>query len=304
MTALQPNHDLSALIAITCDRLNSAASRRVYASHLRNLIDYVTYKNPGIGFNRPAVQSWKQDMLSRGLAPSSVCQAISAAKALASEAEANGWLDAMTAAAIRDIDGPPVRGQRMGQWLSQEQAVDLLCQPDQGQAKGQRDWIALALMLGCGMRREEVVQAGADRVQRREGRVVLVDVMGKGMRVRTVPVPSWASTAIEMWAHRLYATYKNADTPIKLVPRLIGDRPWESLTSAALWYQVRKYAERIGLKVAPHDLRRTFAQLSYKGGAPLAQIQMTLGHSSVAVTDRYLGTQLDLIKPACDFLGV
>ena len=286
MEIIKHDRDLSALIPIVCDRLNSPASRRVYASRLRDLLNYAAYKNPGMPFSRPLVQAWKQDMLERGLSPASVRQAISAAKALASEAEANGWLDATTAAAVRDVQGPPIRGQRMGKWLSQEQAIDLLCQPDQGTAKGQRDWIAIALMLGCGMRREEVAQVDASTVQRRDGRVVLVDVRGKGMRVRTVPVPAWAATPLEMWANRLYATYKNADTPVKLVPRLIGERPWESLTSAAIWYQVRKYAERIGLEVAPHDLRRSFAQLAYKGGAPLAQIQETLGHSNVAVTDR------------------
>ncbi len=33
---------------------------------------------------------------------------------------------------------------------------------------------------------------------------------------------------------------------------------------------------------APHDCRRTFAKLALKGGARLEQIQLSLGHASIA----------------------
>jgi integrase len=44
----------------------------------------------------------------------------------------------------------------------------------------------------------------------------------------------------------------------------------------------------------PHDLRRTFAKLAYKGGAKLDEIQLSLGHASIQTTERYLGVQQDL----------
>jgi integrase len=37
-------------------------------------------------------------------------------------------------------------------------------------------------------------------------------------------------------------------------------------------------------QVAPHDLRRTFARLAYEGNAPIAQIQLALGHASQITT--------------------
>lgn len=62
------------------------------------------------------------------------------------------------------------------------------------------------------------------------------------------------------------------------------------LTESGIWWVVKSYADRLGLKVRPHDLRRTHAQLSRLGGASIEQIQITLGHAHIATTERYLKT--------------
>ena len=56
--------------------------------------------------------------------------------------------------------------------------------------------------------------------------------------------------------------------------------------------------------VRPHDLRRTFAKLAHKGGSPIDQIQLSLGHSSIQTTERYLGVDQDLTTAPCDVLGL
>jgi integrase len=50
----------------------------------------------------------------------------------------------------------------------------------------------LGLLLGCGLRRSEVVGLNLDQMQSRDGRWVIVNLVGKEKRVRTVPVPSWS----------------------------------------------------------------------------------------------------------------
>jgi len=57
-------------------------------------------------------------------------------------------------------------------------------------------------------------------------------------------------------------------------------------------------------KIAPHDLRRTFAKLAHKGGSALDQIQLSLGHGSIQTTQRYLGVEQDLTDAPCDRLGL
>ena len=52
-----------------------------------------------------------------------------------------------------------------------------------------------------------------------------------------------------------------------------------------------EYARRVGLgKITPHDLRRTFAKLAHLGRAPLEQIQVSPGHTSIQTTKRCLGS--------------
>lgn len=77
------------------------------------------------------------------------------------------------------------------------------------------------------------------------------------------------------------------------------------MSEQALYILVSYYARKLGLgKIAPHDLRRTYAKLAHKGGAGLDQIQLSLGHSSIQTTERYLGIDQDLTDAPCDRLGL
>ena len=54
-----------------------------------------------------------------------------------------------------------------------------------------------------------------------------------------------------------------------------------------------------GHRAAPH-----LRQAGRKGGAPLEQIQITLGHQSLETTQKYLGTDLDYEQAACDYIRI
>ncbi len=58
----------------------------------------------------------------------------------------------------------------------------------------------LALLIGTGLRRSEISDLTFEHIQQRDGRWALVDVRGKGNRVRTVPMPAWSKVAIDEWA--------------------------------------------------------------------------------------------------------
>lgn len=82
--------------------------------------------------------------------------------------------------------------------------------------------------------------------------------------------------------------------------KLCGD----GLSAAAVGDVVRLYSAQAGVPVAAHDLRRTFAKLAYRNGAPIDQVQLSLGHQSIVTTQRYLGTSQDLQNAPCDRLGL
>jgi hypothetical protein len=54
------------------------------------------------------------------------------------------------------------------------------------------------------------------------------------------------------------------------------------------------------LKVAPHDMSRTFSHIARKADASTEQIQLTLSNASISTTQRYLGTRQDLSDTPSD----
>jgi site-specific recombinase XerD len=80
---------------------------------------------------------------------------------------------------------------RLGNWLSATEARSLWQSPDIETLKGKRDRAIIAVLLGCGLRRRELAELSFDHLQRREDRWAVVDLVGKGGHIGTVPIPEW-----------------------------------------------------------------------------------------------------------------
>jgi integrase len=52
-------------------------------------------------------------------------------------------------------------------------------------------------LIGAGLRRAEAAELTFDHIQQREGRWVIVDLVGKHERLRTVPIPGWCKAALD-----------------------------------------------------------------------------------------------------------
>jgi integrase len=173
--------------------------------------------------------------------------------------------------------------------------------PDPETVKGKRDRAILALLLGCGLRRDELVRLPVEAIQQREGRWVILDLLGKGRRRRTIPVPSWVKAWIDKWTTEAGVTEGCVFRAINKGGRVYGN----GLTANVIWSIVQGYVAKIGVpKLAPHDLRRTCAKLCRAAGGNLEQIQLLLGHASIATTERYLGSRLDLVDAVNEDLGL
>src|SRR5713226_8928386 len=83
--------------------------------------------------------------------------------------------------------------------MTAEQGQALWQAPDHQRLKGKRDRALLALLLACGLRRHEAVALRLDHLQQREEHWAIVDLIGKGGHVRTVPVPDWVRTELDDW---------------------------------------------------------------------------------------------------------
>ena len=95
------------------------------------------------------------------------------------------------------MKGAKRAGIRTGQWLTREQAERLISIPNPTTLRAARDRALLAVLIGCGLRRREAATLSVEHIQLRDARWVIVDPIGKGGRVRSVPMPSWTKHAID-----------------------------------------------------------------------------------------------------------
>lgn len=274
------------------------SSRRIYAEAIDDFISWAVDGNRSLV--KATVQHYRGYLEARGLAASTINVRLSAVRRLAAEASDNGLLDPQIAAGIARAKGAKTAGVRTGNWLTRSQAESLLNAPDTGTLKGRRDCALLAVLIGCGLRREEAARLTFGHVQQRDGRWVVVDLLGKGGRIRTVPMSSWAKAAIDDWA----IAARIAEGPIFRPVNKGGRVAASAMSSQAIFNVVSAYGRNLGLTIAPHDLRRTHAKLAHRGHAPLEQIQLSLGHVSIQTTERYLGVRQDLSDAPCDRLGL
>jgi integrase len=133
------------------------------------------------------------------LSPSTINVRMSAIRKLVGEAKRNGMIGREEADNLTDIPNVRQKGTRLGNWLTREQAKELLAVPDRSTLKGKRDYVIIALLVGCALRRRELATLNIEDIQLREGRWVIIDLHGKGGRIRTVAIPIWVKQGINAW---------------------------------------------------------------------------------------------------------
>lgn len=289
------------IIEMVIDGLPSEHSRRAYTRALEEFfIWHASQGRPEL--NKAFVQNYIKTLRDeQKLSSANINLRLSAIRKLATEAEDNNLLESKIANGIRAVKGVPKRGRRTGNWLTQAEAQDWLNAPNIQKNKGLRDRALFAVMIGCGLRRSETANLKFEEIQQREGRWVIVDIIGKRDKMRSVPMPSWAKVAVDDWQESANLVEGFVFRRVNKIDKVHG----KNITPQAILNIVYEYSEKL-LKqgIAPHDLRRTFAKLAYKGGSTLDQIQLSLGHDSIQTTEKYLGIEQDLHDAPCDYLGL
>ncbi len=171
------------LVGSVLSTLSSQKTKQAYETALTEFLSWTAER--GEPLSKPLVEAWRGALLARGLSVSSVNQRLSAARLLFRQAAEQGALTAEEALRLTSVANVKQGGQRLGRWLTEGEAGKLLGVPDPKTRLGVRDRAILALLVACGLRRDE--------------RWVLLDIRGKGRRVRTVPVPLWVKRILDRW---------------------------------------------------------------------------------------------------------
>src|SRR5207245_7333546 len=188
---------------------------------------------------------------SRGIAANTINQQLAAVRRLAHEAADAGLLSPELAAGITRVRGVKQLGFRSGNCLSAAQSSEVLQHASGDGMRAKRDYAMLAMLFGCGFRRSELVGLELNEIQMRQGHWAVVDLIGKGGHIRTVPIPEWVKAALDQWTRAAGVTEGRI---FRAVARA-GKAGGKGISQNVVWYVVKNCCEKVGwVHIAPNDL--------------------------------------------------
>jgi integrase len=223
--------------------------------------------------------------LAEAVAPATANLWLSAVKGVLKEAWKLGLLpaeDYHRAVAVGAVRGTrPQRGRQVGD--GELRALFRTCGTD---PVGLRDQAILAVLFGCGLRRQELCRL----MLKDYDSPTLLHVIGKQNKYRPVPLAVWVRGVLRAWLeHRgerpgpLFFPLDRRGFPLR-APGSTEPRP---LAPETVYAMVRDRAAQAGLaKISPHDFRRTVIS-GMLGLVDIATVQRFVGHANIATTARY-----------------
>jgi site-specific recombinase XerD len=157
-----------------------------------------------------------------------------------------------------------------------------------------RDLAVLEVLYGAGLRVAECCSLRVADCDLRRG---LLTVLGKGAKVRRVPVGEPARDALDAWLEHGRPHLAIEDTPPDVV---FLNRRGRQLTPRDARRIVARYPLADGRAVHPHALRHAYATHLLEGGADLRAVQELLGHADLATTQIYTHVTRDRLRAVYD----
>jgi len=141
--------------------------------------------------------------------------------------------------------------------------------------------LVLHLLYATGLRVSELCNLSLDAVSDGEG--VVLRVTGKGGKTRMVPLGAVAAGTLREYLAVARPRLKGAQGPW-LLASPDGRKP---LSRVRVFQLIKDAGARVGVEVAPHHLRHTFATHLLENDADLRAVQVMLGHASLNTTQIY-----------------
>ena len=167
---------------------------------------------------------------------------------------------------------------------TKEEVMALADQCNKG-VSGLRNKVLIVVLYRCGLRVSEVLSIKPSDYNQTEG---TLRVIGKGNKMRVVGLDSQTRMNLDLWMLRRKELGINGTSPI-----FCGISK-QNLGKPILTVYIRNLLKELGAKAGiekrmnPHNFRHTFAHDLLNEGIGLQHIQISLGHSAIATTSKYL----------------
>ena len=229
----------------------------------------------------------------KGLAPSTINLYLSVMRGIAEEAWNLGLLDDHEYAIIKAVH--PARGYRdaPGRALTSEETKQLFTICDEKESiRGVRDAAILALGIGCGLRRAEIVSLKLADINETDKTFT---VIGKGNKERRLYCSEIAWERLSAWLEirgkegckEVFCRLVHGTVKTKEKAGYIDVQ--HPITRNNVYMILREFKKQIpeGKHFSPHDLRRTFATRLFQNGADIYTVKKAMGHAAISTTERY-----------------
>lgn len=152
---------------------------------------------------------------------------------------------------------------------------------------GLRNKVLIIVLYRCGLRISEALGIRSSDYNANEG---TIRVVGKGNKLRVVGVDSQTKLNLDLWISKRKEIGINGagNPPIFCgISKMNFGKPIQTVYVRNLLKRLGKEAG-IEKRMNPHSLRHSFAHDLLNEGIGLKHIQVSLGHSSIATTSKYL----------------
>jgi integrase/recombinase XerD len=159
--------------------------------------------------------------------------------------------------------------------------------------EGLRDRAMLHLLYATGMRVSELVTLDLSDLDFEKAAVRCV---GRGLRVRSLPVDAKSLVAIREYLERGRTQLLRPGAPTSA---LFLNHRGQRLTRQGFWLIMKSVARDSGVTadVTPHTLRHSFATHRLSDGLTLPKLRELLGHANISTTQIYTQVKLETPRP-------
>lgn len=260
------------------------ASEKTISTYTRSIAQFVNWSRDR-GITQPTPQDIRdyRDYLSIDHKPTSVNAYLMAVKQFYKFLEEQG----ITQNVAKNVKSIKLESDTFKKdYLTSNQARDLLNSIDRTTESGARDYALLSLMLTTGMRTIEIERADIEDI-RTLGDSKALYYQGKG-RTEKAKFKKLAP-AVEQ-ALRDYLSIRGATDSGALFVSDANRNRGERLTTRSISRIVKNRLKAIGLnsdRLTAHSMRHTSATLSLLNGSTLEEVQQMLDHRSISTTQIY-----------------
>lgn len=173
----------------------------------------------------------------------------------------------------------PKASKKVVEVLSDEEIETLMKSMKTTTEMGLRNSCLVALMLDCGLRRNEVIFLNYDNIHISQG---IIKVVGKGQKERIVPLGLYTKKLLIKYMNG-YRSMPEYDTKRLFIDKHL--KPVSENCVKQLFVRLRKKTKIDRLH--PHILRHTFSTKYLINGGDIFSLQQILGHTSLEMVRRY-----------------